>query len=179
MFVFEPNKYQIKNGIAIFETKSGISFIVDVDDVEKILDYGWNVNKKGYVVASSRHRTKNGRINLRLHRLITDCPSHMVVDHINHDTLDNRKSNLRVCTQDENMRNRNPDRHSKSGIKGVYPENGKWRAMISYNRKQYRLGTFADINEAIQARQKAEVHFYGDFANLQNTEGIYENRLEA
>lgn len=101
-----------------------------------------------------------------------DCPKGMVVDHINHNITDNRKCNLRVCTQDENMRNRKPDRNSKSGIKGVYPENGKWRVMISYNRKQYRLGTYSDIQEAIKVRQRAEEHFYGAFANLQDLEGI-------
>lgn len=172
MYKFMPNKYHIEGDTAVFETKSGAFFMVDAEDVEKIINYGWYINKKGYVVASSRYRVKNGHTSLRLHRIVMNCPPNMVVDHINHNALDNRKCNLRICTQDENIRNRNPDRHSKSGIKGVYPENGKWRAMISYNRKQYHLGTFSNIQEAIRVRQEAEQRFYGEFANIQSTKEL-------
>lgn len=165
-----PNKYSIIGDYAIFETSKETTFIVDVEDIEKVSKYHWYISQKGYIQAM--HHENNHRYSIRLHRLLMDCPKGMVVDHINHNITDNRKCNLRVCTQDENMRNRKPDRNSKSGIKGVYPENGKWRVMISYNRKQYRLGTYSDIQEAIKVRQRAEEHFYGAFANLQDLEGI-------
>ena len=164
------NQYKIVESYAIFNVSHGRTFKIDIEDLDKITSYHWYINEKGYVVTMYHDNGK--RHSLRLHRLIMGCPNDMVVDHINHDITDNRKCNLRVCTQDENMRNRKPDRNSKSGIKGVYPENGKWRVMINYNRKQYRLGTFSDIQEAIKVRQEAEARLYGAYANLQDTGGL-------
>ena len=167
MYKFSPNTYSIEDNCAIFEAKNGGFFKIDVEDISKVINYGWGINKKGYVVASSRHRTKEHRTNLRLHRVITNCPENMVVDHINHDTLDNRKCNLRICSQNENIKNRKPDRNSKSGIKGVYPEKGRWKAIIGLNSKLHHLGTFRNIEDAIKARQEAEKMYYGEFANIQ------------
>lgn len=123
MFTFVPNEHIIEGDFAIFKTKSGETFMIDAEDVDKIIERGWYINEKGYVISSPRHRSKlDKRSELRLHRLITDCPEGMVVDHINHDLTDNRKCNLRVYSQMDNMKNRKPDRKSKSGIKGVYPD---------------------------------------------------------
>lgn len=160
-----PNIYTIVDDRAIFETSKGTTFVIDADDVNKIDKYHWFVSQKGYIQAM--HRENGKRNHIRLHRLISNCPDNMVVDHINHDLTDNRKSNLRVCTQDENMRNRKPDKKSKSGIKGVYPENGKWRAIIGVNGKSHSIGTYSNINDAIEARHKAERFYYGEYANIQ------------
>ena len=164
------NSYKVIGDYVVFTTSHGYTFKIDTTDLSKVLSYHWYINAKGYVV--SMYRDGGKRHSLRLHRLIMDCPNDMVVDHVNHDLTDNRKCNLRVCMQEENMRNRKPNRHSKSGVKGVYPENGKWRVMINYNRKQYRLGTFSDIQEAIKVRQEAEARLYGAYANLQDTGGL-------
>ncbi len=70
--------------------------IVDDDDYEKLKIFNWHRNGNYYA--------GNSKLGL-MHRFITNCPKNMVVDHINRNRLDNRKSNLKVCTQSENMKN--------------------------------------------------------------------------
>ena len=86
--------------------KNNKMFYFDKEDFDKIKNFYWAVDKNGYVGASSR--TQNPH-NFFLHRYLMNPPNDMVVDHINHCRYDNRKSNLRICTQQENMLNLNPD----------------------------------------------------------------------
>lgn len=98
-----------------------------------------------------------------LHRFVTDAPKGKVVDHMNHNTLDNRKINLNVCTQFENQQNlKGAKKNSKSGVRGVAWDkaNNKWRATIFVNGKTINLGRFASISEAEKVRKEAEsIHF--------------------
>lgn len=96
---------------------------------------------------------------IKLHRFITNCPKGLVVDHINRNPADNRRSNLRICTQFENNKNRS---NNTSGITGVtwHSRSKKWRATIKKNGKQYELGEFKDKDKAIQAGLKAEQEFF-------------------
>jgi len=100
-----------------------------------------------------------------LHRLIADCPEGMMVDHINGNTLDNRRSNLRVCTHAENMRNRKIHKNNKSGFKGVYLDRitGKWKAQIRNNRKRFYLGSYETPEEASKAYLDAAERLHGEF----------------
>lgn len=80
------------------------SVIIDEDDLELVEKLRWHVSSTGYAVWRGY---KNGKKQtIRMHRLITNCPNGMIVDHINHNKLDNRRANLRVCTQSDNMRNK-------------------------------------------------------------------------
>ena len=82
------------------------------------------------------------------------------VDHINHITNDNRWSNLRIVTHQENGKNQRKYKNNKSGITGIRQRsNGKWRARIYHKGKHVDLGTFADQDIAIAARKKAEVDY--------------------
>lgn len=96
-----------------------------------------------------------------LHRLITEAPKGKVVDHINRNTLDNRKSNLKVCTIQENLRNQKRP-NNKTGHTGVavHPS-GKYTAQIKHNYKKVHLGVFKTIKEAVKARKKAELELWG------------------
>lgn len=75
---------------------------IDLDDVDKIKDIKWYKGTRGYV----QNIKGKGTSRICLHRYITNCPRDLVVDHINHNVLDNRKNNLKVCTQKENCNNR-------------------------------------------------------------------------
>lgn len=98
-----------------------------------------------------------------MHRLIMAPPKGMVVDHINGDRLDNRRENLRVCSNAQNISNRvTIDRRNKSGVTGVHwhAKAGKWAAEI----KRRHLGLFATIEEAAKVRRAAELAIFGEFA---------------
>lgn len=78
---------------------------VDDEDYDKVLSLGsWNYTPAGYACHSSHRDMKS--IKTFMHRFIMEAPKGMEVDHINHDTLDNRKSNLRVCSHQSNSMNR-------------------------------------------------------------------------
>ena len=95
-------------------------------------------------------------LKIYLHRLIMKPDKGFVVDHKNRNTLDNRKENLNVCTVQENLRNQKRS-NNKTGYTGIsnYMD-GKYRAQIKHNYKKIHLGVFEKIEDAINARKKAE-----------------------
>ena len=97
-----------------------------------------------------------------LHRLIMRAEKGQYVDHINHDKLDNRRSNLRVCTQSQNLGNRNLNTNNKTGFKGVSKFRDKWRVYVA---KQY-VGVYPTLEEASNAYNQAALGEYGEFAKL-------------
>lgn len=131
--------------------------LIDLEDVDKAKNYKWYTNK-GYVL--------NDSIGW-IHRFIMDCPDNMVIDHINHNRLDNRKSNLRICTQHQNNMNQGIRNDNTSGVTGVYFDKSrdKWAAQIMYNARQINLGRFNTKEEAIQARKNAEIEYFGEYRN--------------
>ena len=165
------NKYIFneKNGIVTGFTRKGESFIFDTEDYEKVKEYCWSIDKRGYVIATNKNK---GEKNIRIHRLIMNCEDGLVVDHINHITTDNRKENLRICTQKENSRNRSMRSDNTSGVTGVVFDKtcGKWISQIYVNGKYIRLGYFKDIEKAKQSRLKAEKEYFGKFSPNYNEE---------
>ena len=153
----KPNEYDLSNDYGICFFNNGGFFIFDKEDYEKIKDYTWCKKDNGYVINSKMER---------LHRIIMNCPNDKVIDHINHNPLDNRKSNLRICSQMENSYNMPIPSNNKSGCRGVgYDKSCKlWKAKIQYNRKLIYLGGFKTKEEAVRARKEAERKYYGDFA---------------
>lgn len=151
--------------------------LIDDEDYFKINGYSWylyydNKNCINYVVAWVKKDNK--RINIKMHRLITDCPREMEVDHINHNTLDNRKCNLRVCTHAENSRNRIINKNNNSGYIGVNLKMNKvkghtymyWDSRITFNYKRIQLGLFKNKKDAAIAYNEAAIKYFGEFANL-------------
>lgn len=111
-----------------------------------------------YAVAWRNYRT------FLLHRVITGAKEGDVVDHINHDPLDNRKSNLRIVTPAENAQNRKgASRHSKLGVRGVRFCPGKprpYRATVIANKKRFEVGYFATLEEADKAASEARQELF-------------------
>jgi hypothetical protein len=90
------------------------------------------------------------------------------VDHINGLGLDNQKSNLRLCTNQQNSLNRRPDRGSKSGIKNIAwcSRTRKWQVSLKVGKQRVWLGRFKNKEDAIPAVNKALKKYHGDFARL-------------
>ena len=127
--------------------------LVDTADLPKILSASlswharWCDSSKTFYV-QARHD------KIPLHRLITDCPEGMTVDHWNHDGLDNRRANLRVVSQSINSFNRRT-KLGASGYRGVtLRPNGRFRASVMVQRRRYVIGDFATPELAAQAVQE-------------------------
>ena len=130
--------------------------IVDDNDFDWLSQFKWHLSSSGYA------RDRAGY----MHRLIMSAPKGMEVDHINHEKLDNQRSNLRVCTDGENSRNQITS-SGKSRYRGVYLHpDGKWCAQIKLNHKRLHIGLFHTEIEAARARDLKALELHGSFACL-------------
>ena len=160
---FKENKIVINDNFAIIYIKTTledkeIKVLIDKEDVFKINFVKWfaeydNKLKGYYIRAYERGKSKN-RKNLFLHRYIMDCPDDMVIDHINHDTLDNRKENLRIVSHTENMQNLSLYSTNKSGYKNIYFAKDKklWICKIQKNKKIVFYKQDKDLNKLVILR---------------------------
>ncbi len=144
--------------------------IVDSDDAESVKAFDWYAqNSRGRFYAARQMRLDNGKQKLIfLHNWLVNPPDDMLVDHINGDSLDCRRSNLRLCTQAQNMRNVPLYRNSTSGYKGVslQPTTGRWKAYISMDGDRHNLGDYGTAAEAARAYDARSRELHGEFGRL-------------
>lgn len=159
-----PNRYDMSGEYGIGYDQNNNCFYFDKEDYELIKDYCWRVKQK-YVVTSIYNRETKETIYIQLHRLLLQPEKNQEIDHINHITYDNRRCNLRIVSTPQNQMNSKISARNTSGVKGVNFEKGvnKWRCRISVNKKRINLGLFADFDKAVEARQKAEEKYYGEY----------------
>lgn len=132
---------------------------VDNEDFDFLINMQWHANKDGYA--------NNYKIGL-MHRLITKCPPNKVVDHKDGDILNNKKNNLRICDQKNNIYNSRPNKNSKSKYKGVTwdKSKNKWVSKIGFEGKNSHIGYFHSEVEAAKAYDKEAIKLFGEFAYL-------------
>ncbi len=140
---------------------------VDNEDFEYLSQFRWR-NIFGYAVKS---KTKS-MPGIRMHRILVKCPNGKVVDHINGDRLDNRKSNLRIGTQSQNSMNKQAPKNNTSGYKGVTKKviRGKvvYDSQIQIEGKRFYIGRYSSAEVAGASYNKIAKEVYGEFAYLNN-----------
>lgn len=140
--------------------------IVDDDDFSYLKEFNWKITAKTYPVAYVLRHKK--QYPILLHRLVMGCTwsDAKRIDHVNGNTLDNRKSNLRFCSHSQNMSNRKKVAGCTSQYLGVYFASWRnlWTAQIKHNKKKVRLGYFTDEKEAALAYDHAARELHGEFA---------------
>lgn len=156
-------KYQVLNSYCLGISSNGTEFKFSLEDWGAVTKHSWIPNKSGYLVATIDQKVvRLNRFILKQHQRVF---KNMVVDHINGDIKDNRLENLRMISPKNNARNLGVSKNNTSGTTGVSKvPSGNFIARIVVNRKEIKLGTFANEIEAIHARKKAEKKYYGKFA---------------
>lgn len=137
---------------------------VDNEDFDRLKNINWNLSSSNYAI--------NNTYGL-MHRFILGVPEGIEVDHVYHDTLDNRKAKLRLSTRGQNMYNTKP-RKATSKYKGVCwdKENGLWESQITINYKKIKIGRYRTEEEAAEAYDKKAVELFGEFACLNLSKNI-------
>lgn len=144
-------------------SNTNTEFYFDLEDYDKIKQYCWSehIDKK------SQHH----ELRAWIPEMQKTFPMHQFLgfkyyDHIDQNPLNNRKSNLRPCTSSQNSMNQPKHRNNASGVTGVHwhTRDKVWQAIIGVNYKQICLGVFNDKTDAIKARLRAEIEYFGEFA---------------
>jgi hypothetical protein len=144
------------------ELSNGQIALVDDCDYEYLSQWRWYIAGKGYAMRIER------KVTIYMHRVVAGTLVGMNTDHINRNKLDNRRSNLRVCTGSQNNANMAVRKNNTSGKKGVYwhKKAHKWLAQIWYNKNIVYLGIYDSIDDAYHAYCKKAEELYGEFANI-------------
>lgn len=143
--------------------------LVDDEDFNELNKYQWHAyqdpTSKIWYAKRTGPRINGRQRTIRMHSQIL---THSLVDHINHDGLDNRRCNLRPCTVSQNKKNNNGYRSNTSGFKGVYLDKNvmtphKWRVIIRVNNKNISLGYYDTPQEASRIFNEKSKELYGEF----------------
>lgn len=138
----------IKKYFTLISKGKKYRILIDEGDYETVSKHKWWIKNERYIY------TQLGRNTIHLHRFVLNYSGELQVDHINHNTLDNRKSNLRIVTISQNNIN-------KANIySGVRPYKDKYRARIKLNGKEIHIGIFKTLKEAMKARITKEIELF-------------------
>lgn len=162
------NYYQVDDIIHVKFFNCDDEFLCDVDDWEKAKEICWFKNNTGY----ARGEINDKFILFHDYILNIDPSCEIEADHISGNRLDNRRCNLRLCSRKENAYNKGLYSNNTSGVTGVswHKTYGKWGAYIQKDKINMLLGYFDAYEDAVQARRKAEVKYFGEY--LRNAEVI-------
>lgn len=138
-----------------YETRSTL---FDIETMPKVMSKKWYLDKNGYAVARGERRGTS----IRMHRFLTDAKKGQEIDHINRDKLDNRLSNLRFVTHQENCLNRalgKPHRDKQRNL---------WKARVKINQREVFLGRYKTYEEAEIVLKEAHIKYFGAMQEISN-----------
>jgi hypothetical protein len=157
---------RIEGDVAFVTLTQGYEAIIDAADVPLVEGWNWCVlGKKQHLYAMrniiNKQTGKHGVV--LMHRVIMGDPDGLYIDHIDCDGINNQRSNLRLATHAENLRNQRIGKNNTSGFKGVTKARSKWRAEIKANGIRYNLGHFDMPEAAYAAYVAASAVLHGEF----------------
>ena len=144
--------------------------LVDPHDFFEVSQYKWTLKETRFNKYAYRQYKQEGKmVQILLHRFISKCPTGLAVDHKNGNGLDNRRVNLRVCTQSENLANTSRHSDRKYDLpKGVgYKADRKtnpYYSQITKGGKRYNLGYFSTVDAAYAAYKQKSIELFGEFS---------------
>ncbi|MFD0587696.1 hypothetical protein ACFQZE_06750 [Paenibacillus sp. GCM10027627] len=174
------NRFEIHNDeLVLFldrRNEESLKTVVDLDNLKKLCEENvkwypkWDEDIQSYYAQATKYLgvDQNGKYKyktLYLHKYVLDYAGRMKVDHINHDTLNNKRNNLRTLKDSHNSTNRkSKNKNNKSGYRNVcwIKSEQKWIVQISINKKNTRLGSFDDVHEAGRFAAAMRTKFYKD-----------------
>lgn len=150
---------------------SGHIFLVDEEDWDILPKRGWydHPHHTGKFYMKRDYRRKP-RVTKQMHAVIMKTPWGCGVDHINGNTLDNRRENLRICTNSQNVCNKGNYKNSISKYKGVCPRKDKWLTQIQRNGIKMYIGLYETEEMAAHQYNLAALDLHGEFARLNEIE---------
>ena len=146
--------------------------LIDDEDFEIVSKYKWyatwSPDTKSFYAMTNIRKLDGKQTTLQMHRIIMNAQKGQQVDHIHHNTLDNRKSEMRLCSGSQNQHNSGKRTNNTSGFKGVswHKATQKWYARIKLNGKEKSLGYFTHPELAHEAYCRAAAELHGDFARV-------------
>jgi hypothetical protein len=169
---FDKNEIILKSEyaeICLYDKKHNINgiAIIDITDLDLIKQHKWAKDKQGYVV--TRMRDPDGKNHrLSMHRFLLNPKDYELVDHINFNKSDNRRSNLRIVTKSQNEMHKLKRNNNTSGVKGVsfYKSKNKWAAELTVNQKKVYRKCFDNFEDAVEARYEVELTYFGEYSPI-------------
>lgn len=157
----KENKYDLSGEYGVGYFENGETFIFDLEDFDLVSRYYWVIqNGNG---TYRRIVTTTDRKMIPMHKILT---GKSCMDHINRNTFDNRRDNLRTANYSQDSQNRTKQSNNTSGVIGVSFDNqsGVWKARVNIDKHQYTVYRGTSFEEAVIARLEAENKYYGEFA---------------
>jgi hypothetical protein len=152
--------------IAKVTLTKGFGAIIDAEDVDIVISYNWQTGGNERCRYAQRGiRFQGSRSTQMMHRLIMPTSAGLMIDHIDGNGLNNKKSNLRIVNNAQNQMNQSMRSNNRSGFKGVSFASGskKWKAQIEHNGSVEYLGLFQSAQLASAAYEAAAAELHGEF----------------
>lgn len=151
----------------------GNEIMVDDNQYDYLSKFSWHISPQGYA-KKNKSKSPNGDHGILMHRMVLGAKAGEQVDHIDGNKLNNQLENLRLCSFSSNQANSKIKSNNTSKYKGVTFDSSrnKWIAQIMINRKHKFLGRFNSPIDAAREYNNAAIHYFGEFANINNLEKL-------